>query len=272
MSNPTDTGHSIFPRSFMSHAPMTPAEYWDKYKPDKGQGAQQAPQVDRFDWTQYPGHGPGAEVLGYPRRALELGPGEGKEAAHLAHQGVEVVGVDFSPVQIERARVWWKDTPGLSFVQGEACAHLASTSAEYDAIYSVWGAVWFTDPEDLFPYVLKRLAPGGVFVFSQAELVAGSYGPQLMRGKWLEGRERELTVLRWQFSSEMWADILKRHGFTEIDAQVLKAPESGNLGTLLLRAHAPHPRPSTTVPDEQNQPPVPEATPRLGNWPSRRRT
>lgn len=38
-----------------------------------------------------------------PRRALELGPAEGKEATHLARQGVEVTGVAFSPVQVARA-------------------------------------------------------------------------------------------------------------------------------------------------------------------------
>jgi len=223
----------------MPHPPMTPAEYWDRYKPYKGEGIQPAPKVDRFDWTQYHGHGPGAEVLGRPRRALELGPAEGKEAAHLARQGVEVTGIDFSAVQVERARAWWKDTPGLSFVHGEACAYLSSSRREYDAIYSVWGAVWFTDPEDLFPHVFERLAPGGVFAFSQAEPVAGSYGPQQMRGRWLEGRERELTVQRWQYAAESWADVLKRHGFTDIDAQVIKAPEPEKLGTLLVRAHVP---------------------------------
>ncbi|KUL27514.1 class I SAM-dependent methyltransferase [Streptomyces regalis] len=223
----------------MPHAPMTPAEYWDKYKPHKGQGSQRAPEVDRFDWAQYPGHGPGSDFLGHPRRALELGPAEGKEAAYLARHGVEVTGVDFSPVQVERARAWWKDIAGLSFVHAEACAHLSSTSVVYDAIYSVWGAVWFTDPEDLFPLVLERLAPGGVFAFSQAEPASGSYGPQQMRGKWLEGRERDLTVLRWQYDPDLWADILKRHGFTEIQVQVLEAPEPGNLGTLMARAVRP---------------------------------
>ncbi|KMS69082.1 methyltransferase type 11 [Streptomyces viridochromogenes] len=223
----------------MPQAPTTPAEYWDRYKPYKGEGPQPAPRADRFDWTQYPGHGPGTEVLGHPRRALELGPAEGKEAAHLALQGIEVVGVDFSPIQVSRARAWWEGTPGLSFVQDEACAYLSSASEEFDAIYSVWGAVWFTDPEDLFPCVLKRLAPGGVFAFSQAEPVTGAYGPQQMRGKWLEGRERELTVLRWQYTPETWTDLLKRHGFADIDAHVLTAPQTGNLGTLLVHAHAP---------------------------------
>ncbi|MET9089097.1 class I SAM-dependent methyltransferase [Streptomyces sp. NPDC004237] len=223
----------------MPHAPMTPAEYWDKYKPHKGRELQPAPSAERFDWTQYPGHGPGAEVLGTPRRALELGPAEGKEAAHLARQGIEVTGVDFSPVQFERARAWWKETPGLSFVHSEACAYLSSTPTEYDAIYSVWGAVWFTDPEDLFPCVFKRLRPEGVFAFSQAEPVPGAYGPQPMRGKWLEGQEQELTVLRWQYAPQMWADVLKRHGFTAIDAHVLSAPDQESLGTLMVRAQAP---------------------------------
>jgi SAM-dependent methyltransferase len=223
----------------MPHAPTTPAEYWDKYKPFRGEGVQPAPQADRFDWTQFPGHGPGAEILGQPRRALELGPAEGKEAAYLAQRGVEVTAVDFSAVQVDRARTFWRDTPGLSFVHGEACDYLASTTTAYDAIYSVWGAVWFTDPEELFPPIVKGLAPGGVFAFSQAEPVAGAYGPQQMRGKWLEGRESELTVLRWQYAPEMWADILKRHGFTDIDAYILKAPNPKDMGTLMVRARIP---------------------------------
>ncbi|MFE6163287.1 methyltransferase domain-containing protein [Streptomyces sp. NPDC056486] len=223
----------------MPHEPMTAAEYWDKYKPHKGEGAQPAPQTDRFNWTQYSDHGPGAEVLGQPRRALELGPAEGKEAAYLAHQGVDVTAVDFSSIQVARARTFWQGTPGLAFVHEEARAFLASGTTVYDAIYSVWGAVWFTEPEELFPAIAERLAPGGIFAFSQAEPVAGFYGPQQMRGRWLEGRRHELTVLRWQFTPEMWADILKRHGFTDIDAHILKAPDPKDVGTLMVRAQAP---------------------------------
>lgn len=222
----------------MPRAPHTPAEYWDTYMPHRGEGDQPAPVVDRFEWTQYPGHGPGGEVLGRPRRALDLGPAEGKEAVFLARQGVAVTGVDLSPVQVARARRWWRDEPGLSFVQADACAYLASDTEPFDAIYSVWGAVWFTGPEQLFPLVASRLAAGGVFAFSQAEAAPGSYGPQPMRGKWLEGRERELTVLRWQYKPGTWADLLKRYGFTDIDACVLEAPGVGKLGTLMVRARS----------------------------------
>jgi SAM-dependent methyltransferase len=222
----------------MPHAPLTRPEYWDKYKPYKGDDEQPAPAIARFDWTQYPGHGPGAEILGAPRTALDLGPAEGKEAAHLAARGVEVTGVDFSPVQVERARTLWHDTPRLDFQHAEACTFLASSTTSWDAIYSVWGAVWFTDPDELLPRIVQRLNPGGVFAFSQAEPAADAHGPQQMYGKWLEGRERELTVLRWQYNPDNWADILKRHGFTGIDAQILAPPTPG-LGTLMVRAHGP---------------------------------
>ncbi|MEV0090417.1 class I SAM-dependent methyltransferase [Streptomyces sp. NPDC050738] len=223
----------------MPHAPLTRPEYWDKYKPHKGDGEQLAPAIGRFDWTQYDGHGPGAEILGRPRTALELGPAEGKEAAHLAFQGTVVTGIDFSPVQVDRARALWHNTPRLDFHHGEACDYLSTTPSRWDAIYSVWGAVWFTDPDDLFPHVLKALTPGGVFAFSQAEPSADVHGPQQMHGKWLEGRERELTVLRWQYHPDTWADILKRHGFIDVDARIIGAPTAGKLGTLLVRAYAP---------------------------------
>ncbi|MGX6744317.1 class I SAM-dependent methyltransferase [Streptomyces xantholiticus] len=221
----------------MPLAPHTPAEYWDLYMLHRGEGEQPAPAVNRFEWTQYPGHGPGAEMLGEPRRALDLGPAEGKEAVYLAQQGVEVTGVDLSLIQVERARRWWDSVPGLDFVHADACDYLASGTQLFDAVYSVWGAVWFTDPEQLFRLVAKRLTPGGVLAFSQAEPLPGAYGPQPMRGKWLEGREHELTVLRWQYTPEAWADLLKQHGFTDIQALVLEAPEPNKLGTLLVQAH-----------------------------------
>jgi SAM-dependent methyltransferase len=222
-----------------SAAPLTAAEYWDKYKPHRGEGAQQRPAADRFDWTGVDDHGPGAEILDTPKAALDLGPAEGENAAFLTRSGVEVVGVDFSPVQVARAREFWSDVPGLEFIHAEACAFLDDDLRWWDAIYSTWGAAWFTDPEDLCPRVLKRLAPGGVFAFSHREPITGQYGAQQMGGKWLEGRETELTVYRWQYSAPQWADVLKRHGFTDVRAEVLPHPDAGTLGTLLVTACAP---------------------------------
>lgn len=219
-----------------SAAPMSAAEYWDKYKPHRGEGPQPRPEADRFDWTGIPGRGPGAELLGDPKTALDLGPAEGENAAFLARAGVAVTAVDFSPVQVERAREFWRDVDGLDFVYAEACAFLDGDVRQWDAIYSTWGAVWFTDPDDLFSLVAKRLTPGGVFAFSHREPIVGQYGAQQMGGKWLEGREKELTVYRWQYTAEQWSDILKRHGFTDVHAQVFPTPDPPALGTLLVTA------------------------------------
>ncbi|WP_405832466.1 class I SAM-dependent methyltransferase [Streptomyces sp. NBC_00105] len=221
----------------MSSAPNTPAEYWDKYRPHRGDEPQQRPAAEHFDWTGLPGTGPGAEILGTPKTALDLGPAEGENAAYLARNGVEVVAVDFSAVQTDRARGFWHDTPGLEFVHAEACRFLDEDVRLWDAIYSTWGAVWFTDPDELFPRIARRLAPGGIFAFSHREPIVGQYGAQQMGGKWLEGRETDLTVLRWQHTPEQWTDLLKRHGFTDVSAEVIPAPD-GALGTLLVSAES----------------------------------
>ncbi|GHE78362.1 hypothetical protein GCM10018785_53150 [Streptomyces longispororuber] len=156
---------------------------------------------------------------------------------HLARRGVQVTGVDLSPAQVARARAWWRDVPGLEFVHADAVEYLSCTPTVFDAVYSDWGAVWFTDPDRLLPLIARRLAPGGVLAFAHAEPTGETYGPQPMRGKWLEGRERELTVLRWQYAPETWTDLLKRHGFTDVAARVLPAPAGGSVGTLLVRAY-----------------------------------
>jgi SAM-dependent methyltransferase len=222
-----------------SAAPQTAAEYWDKYKPFRGEGAEPRPAAERFDWTGIKDNGPGAELLGSPSTVLDLGPAEGENAAFLTRSGAKVTGVDFSPVQVARARAFWEGLPGLEFIHAEACAFLDDDLRTWDAIYSTWGAVWFTDPEHLFPQVAKRLAPGGVFAFSHREPVTGQYGAQQMGGKWLEGREKELQVYRWQYSADQWADILKRFGFTDVRAEVLPPQEPAVLGTLLVRGYAP---------------------------------
>ncbi|WP_323182675.1 class I SAM-dependent methyltransferase [Streptomyces sp. NBC_00094] len=210
----------------------TPAEYWDKALQRRGSPA----PAGAFDGTGLADGGPGAELLGTPATALDFGPAEGENAAVLARTGVEVTAVDFSAVQVERARLLWAGEPRLTFVHAEACAFLDQEPRRFDAIYSTWGAVWFTDPEDLFPRVAEPLASGGVLAFSHREPVAGHYGAQQMGGKWLEGRETELTVWRWQYGPEQWADTLECHGFTAVEAKVLPNPDPTALGTLLITA------------------------------------
>ncbi|MEU3786259.1 class I SAM-dependent methyltransferase [Streptomyces sp900129855] len=213
------------------------AAFWDRYKPDRD-GPTPPPEVFAFEWTQYEGHGPGAELLGRPNTALELGAAEGREASWLARRGVRVTALDLSPVQIERARRWWKDVSELTFVEGEACSYLRETDEAYDTVFSIWGAVWFTDPEELFPLVAKRLRPGGVFAFAHGETPHHLHGRQPMHGKGPEGTK--MTVDRWCHSPEVWADYARRHGFTAVRAECLPAPGGKGLGTIILTAQLPY--------------------------------
>ncbi|NEE48727.1 SAM-dependent methyltransferase, partial [Streptomyces sp. SID8455] len=66
------------------------------------------------------------------------------------------------------------------FVCAEVLEHLREHDVTYDAVYSIFGAAWFTDPGRLFPLVRQRLALGGVFAFSQPPAIPGAYGPQGM--------------------------------------------------------------------------------------------
>src|SRR5882757_7680125 len=97
-----------------------------------------------FNWTQYPDHGPGPELLGEPETVLDLGCGGGRNTAHLAVRGARAVGVDFSPVLLAQARERWSEVAGLRFVERDAVGYLTETDARFDAVCSVYGAVWFT--------------------------------------------------------------------------------------------------------------------------------
>lgn len=221
----------------MTRESATLPEYWDTYKPYRGEGEQPAPEAGAFRWTQYEGHGPAEEWLGSPRTALELGSAEGTDAVYLARAGVEVTALDFSPAQVARARRWWADVPRLTFVQAEACAYLEAMRETYDAVFSIWGAIWFTDPELLVPLIAKRLSPGGVLAFSQAEPIEGFDGPYAMYGNGFSGRK--LPFVRWSYRPGWWAELLQANGFADIDAHLLAAPDSECVGTLMVRARLP---------------------------------
>ena len=186
-----------------------------------------------FRWTQYADHGPGPELLGAPASALEIGCGTGRAVAHLAERGVRATGVDLSPVMVARVRERWATT-GARFECAEVLDFLAEDGDSYDAVYSVFGAAWFTAPRRLFPLVAARLAPGGVFAFSQPPAIPGAYGPQGMYKGGFAGPA--MFTYRYSHTPRGWRNLLHRAGFTRVDADVLDAPTPGHIGTLIVRA------------------------------------
>ncbi|MFI2370921.1 class I SAM-dependent methyltransferase [Streptomyces sp. NPDC018833] len=189
-----------------------------------------------FRWTQYADHGPGPEVLGQPDSVLEIGCGTGRALAFLAQQGIKARGVDMSPVMVAQTSARWGPL-GVDFVCAEVLDFLREDTQTYDAVYSVFGAAWFSDPARLFPLVRARLNPGGVFAFSQPPAIPGSYGPQGMYKGGFAGKA--LFSYRYSYTPRKWRNLLHGASFAEAEAQVLDAPMPDHIGTLLVRAVAP---------------------------------
>ncbi|MBT2410779.1 class I SAM-dependent methyltransferase [Streptomyces sp. ISL-12] len=188
-----------------------------------------------FCWTQYAGHGPGPELLGNPRSVLEIGCGTGRALAHLAQHGITARGIDLSPVMVEKATAKWAST-GADILCSEVLEYLSKHEDEYDAVYSIFGAAWFTDPSRLFPLVRRRLRPGGVLVFSQPPAIPGAYGPQGMYKGGFTGKA--MFTYRYSYRPAVWERLLTRAGFATADARVIEPPHAGHIGTLLVRAAA----------------------------------
>ncbi|MEV6534314.1 class I SAM-dependent methyltransferase [Streptomyces sp. NPDC051639] len=204
-------------------------ELWDAF----AESAFKPDAEPSFCWTQYAGHGPGAELLGGPESALEIGCGTGRALAYLAQQGVKASGVDLSPRMVQLAGDQWAPL-GVRIEQGEVLDWLAADESQYDAVYSTFGAAWFTDPARLFPLVREHLAPGGVFVFSQPPAIPGAYGPQGVYKGGFAGKA--MFTYRYSYRPAVWERLLTRAGFGTAKAEVLDAPKAGHIGTLIVTA------------------------------------
>lgn len=129
---------------------MSATQAWERY----AAGARPRRQVNAagastwLNWTQYPDHGPDEALFGEVRgrRAVELGSGSGSNLAHLATLGAVCTGVDLAPSRTAAATTTWGHLPNLEFVTADAVDYLTDCQAAFDIVYSIFGAVWFTDP------------------------------------------------------------------------------------------------------------------------------
>jgi SAM-dependent methyltransferase len=208
---------------------MSLAESWDRYavgsKPRRTVNAKG--DTTWLNWTQYADHGPNESVLGpvAGRRVLELGSGSGSNLAHLVTLGAIGQGVDVAPARETTAREHWGHLPGLEFRTAEATAFLGETYETFDVVLSIFGAVWFVDPDTLLPLIRSRTASGGILAFSH--LPPDSQGPKPAR-----------AGLRHDRTPDQWGRILTRHGFSGVSVSLIDPPEGRAVGTMLVRALA----------------------------------
>ncbi|GAA1649157.1 class I SAM-dependent methyltransferase [Actinoplanes couchii] len=224
---------------------MTPI-FWDAHAThrlaNEPPGPRQPPQ--RMEWTQRPGIGPGAEILGGDltgRRIVELGCGAGHTTAHLAAAGATVEGVDSCAGQMRRAVAHYQYT-GARFLNTDALTYLGSGSASLDAIVSVFGAIGMTEPTRLLAACSRRLTGRGVLAFSvphpQRTGTIPLTPPTRTTAMLPDGTTQLLE--QWDIEPGAWTRAVNRAGLVVTAMLHIRAPADTRWPTtLLITAHQP---------------------------------
>ena len=93
------------------------------------------------------------------RNVLDVATGPGYVAASARRRGADVIGLDFSPVQIEIAR---KTYPDIEFQQGDA-ENLLFEAGRFDAVVMGFCLVHLPNAERAIAEAFRVLKPGGYF-------------------------------------------------------------------------------------------------------------
>lgn len=101
--------------------------------------------------------------LGPGRRVLDVGCGAGETTLALAATGAEALGVDISRPLLEVAKARSQGLANVSFLEADAQAH--AFAEPFDAIFSRFGVMFFSDPVAAFANLRGALKPGGRLAF-----------------------------------------------------------------------------------------------------------
>jgi SAM-dependent methyltransferase len=95
-------------------------------------------------------------------RVLDVGCGTGTTSIAASPHARQVLGIDLSPVLIERARVRAAAHPNVTF--DVADAQTAAFEPTFDVLLSRFGLMFFADPRAAFANLRRALVPGGRLV------------------------------------------------------------------------------------------------------------
>ncbi|MBB4891229.1 SAM-dependent methyltransferase [Streptomyces olivoverticillatus] len=219
------------------------ARAWNSIAAQKpvGDGPPQKGTVpDDIEWTCWPGHGPGAAFLGdlVGRRVAELGCGTGEHTAYAAARGARLaLGVDIAVGRIQQARARFGHLPAAIWTVGDAAEVLARLP-RLDACFSIYGALWYSDPARLLPVIRNRLKPGGLLAFT-----VNAPRPAELPGRRVDNLTLDtgarLPVVHYSYDVDAWRQLLTASGLTTDTVLTVDDPVGRCYRTLVLRARRP---------------------------------
>jgi len=140
-------------------------------------------------------------------RVLEVGCGAGRILGYLLALGGEVHGIDVSPRMVDYCR---RRYPNASVVLGDMTQPPAALDGRFDVIFASFNVADVLDDaarRALFADVHRRLAPGGLFIFSSHNLAfieaGGSRANLRHKLAALNPRVRQLLVLPQRLISSL---------------------------------------------------------------------
>lgn len=211
-----------------SASPTAGPDRWQHY----GASSRGRRSLSRLRWDWYQRIGPGAELLGdlAGRTVAELGAGAGHQAAYVATElkAARVIAIDSSTAQHSHGREHYEDVPGLDFVHDDAAAYLRDHPSSLDVVYSIFGALDFSDPQTLLPSAAVALRPGGTLVFSTLAHYRTGAPPETecrpadIPTRMPDGRPG--TVQRWVLGVSVWKKLLDEHGFDVVYGDTVHDP------------------------------------------------
>ncbi|MEV8037495.1 class I SAM-dependent methyltransferase [Streptomyces sp. NPDC086182] len=228
----------------------TGPDLWQCYGARRTRADRVAGVDGTFHWDWYQRNEPGAEILGSldGMAVIEVGAGTGRQAAHLAGTSAasEVTALDSSASIHERCRRSYGNVPRLRVVLAEATSYLVERPSAFDVVYSVFGALDFTDPRRLLPAVVASLRPGGTLVFS----TLGHYRNGEAAESWVRSAQlptaladgTPATMERWVLELPLWERLLAQAGLDVVGVETVHDAGRGGgppTATRIIRATRP---------------------------------
>lgn len=148
----------------------------------------------------------------HPQRIIDIGCGPGNSTAVLKNRYPDayILGADFSPNMIEKARA---DHPDMDFMLFDATKDFDKLDGKFDIVFSNACIQWIPDHKKLLPDMMRILEPGGVLAIqvpNQSEMPINSIVSQVIKtDKWKNklAQKREFYNLTQEEYFDILADI-----------------------------------------------------------------